>query len=376
VRTDDGPRLVMIDGMAQTLEGEGRRLFTTRFEDFTYDISGLIDARFREGTREVGFSQRFPITDRLSRARDLALTEVRAAEAEVRESERQLIARARPLVVELLAIHRRRALFRGQTDMVESFAAELAVAARRGEISALDAGQAKLETATVALERRRLDATEATALGKLRPLLGMGPEAALHVSGELGPPAEPPPFRGPKARPDHRLAALEARAAGQKVALEKARRLEDLEAGIFAGGERSEDAPEGFENEAIVGFRLKIPLPLWDKNEGNIEAAQARARRKRLETDALAAGIRHEIRAAREEMRRWSELVAELDDSLLPLADAEVARAAQAYDDGQGDLQSVFRAREKQFQLAHARLDALREYHLARARFNAANGRP
>jgi len=49
VRTEEGPRLVMIDGMAQTLERASRRLFTTRFADFTYDISALIDAPFRDG---------------------------------------------------------------------------------------------------------------------------------------------------------------------------------------------------------------------------------------------------------------------------------------------------------------------------------------
>lgn len=45
VRTDEGPRLVMIDGMAQSLRLDGRTLFTTRFSDFTYDIGALIRAR-------------------------------------------------------------------------------------------------------------------------------------------------------------------------------------------------------------------------------------------------------------------------------------------------------------------------------------------
>ncbi len=40
VRGPQGPRLVMFDGMAQTLDEAGR-LGTTRFEDFTFDISTL-----------------------------------------------------------------------------------------------------------------------------------------------------------------------------------------------------------------------------------------------------------------------------------------------------------------------------------------------
>ncbi len=42
LRDDSGPKLVMLSGMAQTLDHEGKRLSTTNFNDLTYDISGLI----------------------------------------------------------------------------------------------------------------------------------------------------------------------------------------------------------------------------------------------------------------------------------------------------------------------------------------------
>ncbi|MEJ6478192.1 MAG: LptF/LptG family permease, partial [Octadecabacter sp.] len=42
VRGEDGPQLVMIDGMVQTLETDSQRLFTTTFSDFAYDIGALI----------------------------------------------------------------------------------------------------------------------------------------------------------------------------------------------------------------------------------------------------------------------------------------------------------------------------------------------
>lgn len=43
VKGEDGPMLVMFDGMAQTLRADGQRLFTTSFDDFAYDIGALID---------------------------------------------------------------------------------------------------------------------------------------------------------------------------------------------------------------------------------------------------------------------------------------------------------------------------------------------
>lgn len=43
VRSDTGPRLVMFDGMAQTLRTADGRLSMTRFADFSYDLAALIN---------------------------------------------------------------------------------------------------------------------------------------------------------------------------------------------------------------------------------------------------------------------------------------------------------------------------------------------
>lgn len=52
LRTDSGPRLVMLRGMVQTLEtvaGEVPRLSTTRFADLTYDIGSMLSVRSTPG---------------------------------------------------------------------------------------------------------------------------------------------------------------------------------------------------------------------------------------------------------------------------------------------------------------------------------------
>lgn len=45
LRGESGPQLVMLSGMAQTLDSRTGRLSTTTFEDFAYDIGGLIGRR-------------------------------------------------------------------------------------------------------------------------------------------------------------------------------------------------------------------------------------------------------------------------------------------------------------------------------------------
>jgi cobalt-zinc-cadmium efflux system outer membrane protein len=359
-----------IDEAAGRLKGSGR------LANPTLDTAVEHNSRFREGRLEIGFTQRFPVTNRLLLEQQISATQLAAAEKEVAEVERQLILAGRQAVVQLLSIRQRRDLLRQQTELMNQFAEAVAKSADRGEESPLDAAEAKLQGATLELEIRQLDAAEAGAIGSLKPLLGMRPGEPLSVGGSLNLPLANHRGASPEQRPDLQASQLEATAAGQEVALEQAKRCEDLEAGIFAAGERSEDVPDGYDNEAIVGLRVKIPLPLWNKNEGAIEAAQARQQRKELEAVALGRSIRLEIETARAEMGRWAQLARELTDTLLPLAEEQTRQAGEAYAKGQTKMQSVFRIREKHHQLASARLDALREYHLARVRYETAGGQP
>ena len=54
VNTESGPKMVMVDGLSQIFNSEERRLFTTNFSDFTYDISALIK-QSEPGERSVEF---------------------------------------------------------------------------------------------------------------------------------------------------------------------------------------------------------------------------------------------------------------------------------------------------------------------------------
>ncbi len=330
---------------------------------------------FREGKFEVGVSQRFPITDRLLLEKNVSHTELEAAQAEVREVERQLTGKAREAVVKILATRQRRELLREQSEVSNGFAEFLSDISAKGEGSALDAGQAKLEAASVKMEMRQLDAGEAALTGELKPLLGMRPGEVLDIGGSLPEPALPAATADPSRRPDFQAAKLDALAAAQGVALEQARRYDDVEGGLFAAAERTEDAPDGYDNEAIVGLRFKIPLPLWNKNEGAIQEAQAKQQRKELEATALSRNIRLEAEAARKEMEEWAKMIREINETLLPLAKEQSAFAEATFRNGQGEIQSVLRSREKRLQLAAARLDALREFHLAQVRHETALGK-
>ena len=331
---------------------------------------------FREGRVEFALLQKFPVTNRLRLEKDVSITELKAAEAEIEEVERRLIARARAGLVDVLALRQQRQLRQKQAELSKALVEFTKQASENGELSPIDAGQTRLEAARYVSEIRQLEAREVAAVGKLKPLLGMKVTDVLNVTGALPPATLPAGLIDPSQRPDYKAAQLQARAAAQDVELEMARRYDDIEAGLVAGLERSEDVPEGFDNEGIIGFRVKLSLPFWDKNEGNIEAARARAKRKELEIEALGHSIRHEADAARKEMIEWNKMLREVADNLLPLAAGQADQAESAYRDGFTDLQAVLRAREQELHIASSKIEALHNFHLARVRFETAIAKP
>ena len=77
VRGDTGPKLVMIDGMSQTLDRDTGRLAVTHFADFTRDLSGMIGDGLRDRRTVDELS-----TASLLSAPPALLTEIGATRAE------------------------------------------------------------------------------------------------------------------------------------------------------------------------------------------------------------------------------------------------------------------------------------------------------
>lgn len=357
-------------------EATGRMTQSGRLANPEFETNLDHNPQAREARFSIGISQRFPITDRLRLEKNVSQTELKSAQAEYREVERQLVGRAREMVVTVLATYQRKELLREQSRITQEFSDSLSAAAKKGEGSALDAGQAKLEAASLAMEIRQLDAGVIPPVGELKTLLGILPAESLSVTGTLPEPTLPTRAVDPTSRPAFQMATLDSTAAEQGVALELAKRYDDVEGGFFTGVERTEDVPVGFQNEATVGLRLKIALPFWNKNEGAIHEAQAKHLRKQLEVAALSRSIHLAADTARSEMQEWAAMIREITDTLLPLAAEQAQLAEDAYREAQGQIQFVLRAREKRLQLAAARLDALRSFHLARVRYLTALGTP
>jgi len=356
-------------------EAAGRRTQSGRLTNPVVgaEISGADG--FRERGLTVSLTQAFPLTNRLSLEKKVTQRDLELARVEVADVKRRLVGDARQALIRFLATLEQRTLRLQQISLAEELAASLKKAADKGELSSLDVGLVKLEVMQLKTEVRQLEAQLKAINGELKPLLGLPVEKPITVGDRfqnLG--GMNVANANVLARADLQAARMRIGEAQAKEDLERAKKYSDIEVSIFAGLEREEDAPQGFENEAVIGIGFSLPLPFWNQNEGNIQEAGARLSRRKLELDALTKKAQHEVKAANDELKEWLTLVRQVDAELLPAAEKQYQLVDKSYREGLTDIQTVLRSREKFLQLRQTRIDALSQFYQARARYESALG--
>jgi len=346
-----------------------------RLANPTLELELNRNLRAPEGRIETGLVQSVPITARLRLERRVSQAELAAVEAEVRDAERRIAAEVGRSAVNLLALAAQSSLRERQLANTRELSGFTANRIATGEAAPVEASLIEFEAMQLQSELVQLRGQRADLVSGLRTLLGMDADTLPVITGRL-PGIGGLPKRGvtPSARPDLAAAQRTAEAARLSTELARTGRWEDLSVGLNVSTERSEDVPEGFGNDTFAGVRFSLPLPFWNSNSGRIREAAAAAMRAGKEVDALEGSIQAEGISARAAMAILAEAVTALDDELLPQASQIEEQLRASYASGQTSLAEVLRAKDRRLLMERQRVDALRDYHLARIRLAAAMG--
>ncbi len=328
-----------------------------------------------EFTGGIGFNQRFPLTSRLRREKAAASSLLAAAVSDIADRERLVIAEAKTVAVEILALKAQKRLRTKQLKIAGELTVFVEKSGAKGEVSLLDVGQARLAETQLELEIHHLDHEANRIESRLKSLLGLEPSETLEIEGEL-------PLLGDIAagkvtvdlRPDYQAALKRAEAAAQEIQIERLKRWRDVTLGLFVRNSREEDMPAGFEMEPRIGIRLAVPLPLWNKNAAAVEEKTAKAFRLEQTARALEGEIRNEAAEANATMTILAVHVDEIQRDLLPAARRHLQEVEAAYKKGLVDLRTFLQARKQQIDIEIRLLDTVRDYSLARIRYEAATG--
>ncbi len=357
-------------------EARGRLQQSGRLSNPELELEFNRNTRSSESAGRVSLLQRFPLTGRLRHEKAVSRALLCAAEFELHEAERKLAADVRGLSVKLIALGEQRSLRATQLENLRELARFQRKAAEAGEGSLTDALQVELEARQLEIEGLQLAADEAVLLGELRLLLGSSVGESPTVSGKLAAPSAAVSPAANLPRPDVLAAQARADAARFSVQEQQARRVEDIGAGLSYSRERTLDDPNPLATDRVVGFRVTLPLPLWNNNAGRVYEASAAAARAQREVEAAVLAAVGETESARQAMEAYAKIFAALDSSALPQAAQLEEQLRASHASGQTLLVEVLRSRSRRLEFQRQRLDVLRDYHLALIRHSSATNQP
>jgi cobalt-zinc-cadmium efflux system outer membrane protein len=363
-------------------QAKGRLAQAGRWPNPELDISGLSDVAFRNdgaGAFTVGLSQTFPLTARLSLAREAGRIDVLRAMREIRDRERQLIAKVRETTIRILQS-------KAQAEILADLLAA-ADASSKLTMQRLQAGQGSLSEKSLALVDQRRIANELEslrleqnlALLELKTLLGMTANEPLEVSDSLSGAIQKLAVLA-KARPEsiHRpdvdLLLLESEKAGIESALARAEAWEGVRIGVQYAFDQNMDEPEGLGTDNFLGLSVSIPLPVWDQKKGLAEERAAIRDQNLARVRAAKLEIENALASALRRVALLRSRLAAFDTQTLDPVSKSVQEMTTAFESGRVDMRDLFIVREKLGQLRLERIALQSQLALALADLESTTG--
>lgn len=239
------------------------------------------------------------------------------------------------------------------------------VAAKRvaaGKVAPIEATKARVAEAGVRVELQQAHGALSIARRALAATWGDSAAAFSAVDGHINDLPALPDLAVLLERlqnsPAFLKTSLEVERRQALVQLERSRRIPDVTVSI--GGKRVE---ESRLNQMIFG--LSIPIPVFDRNQGNLQEALQRADKARDELRGAQLRLDGELRDAYERLKQGREQVAALQNEILPAAQDTYEIATKGFELGKFSFLEVLDAQRVLFQAKSQALRALAETHRA-----------
>lgn len=234
-----------------------------------------------------------------------------------------------------------------------------------GKSSPVEGTRAQVQVSEVRLELSRAERDRANAYQQLAQVMG----APLPTSTRVQVAAEelsivPPPDRlleRLNETAELRLARLQIEQREASLGLEKAQRIPDLT--VSVGSQYDE-----LERERVNVVGLSMPIPLFNRNQGNVLAAARRTDQARDLRNATELRLRTEIQATLTQWQTANGEVQAFNRTILPAAQRAVESATQGFEMGKFGFLDVLDAQRTLIDARSQYIQAVAEATQARVR--------
>ncbi|NIA18584.1 MAG: TolC family protein [Simkaniaceae bacterium] len=285
----------------------------------------------------------------------LSELELSKARLEYENFKRTILTKAYKEFVVILHLQEKKTLQQNRILVAEDLLNAVSRKVEAGKLSPAEKSRAKIQLIQEKLKLRAIEKSLKTAWNSLSTLWGNGNTSFDYSAGDLSLIRAIPPAISLDSAPDIQIAKLSTEIKETKILSEKANAIPDLELG--AGLKRSELPGNTYQ----VG--LSIPLPVFNRNKGNIKSAVSELEQAQLELKAVEIRLKTEVANLQTELEILTSEIAILNEDVIPEAQKAYTIITEGYLNGRFNYLDVVNAQEMWFQSRGQYLDALKEYH-------------
>lgn len=293
----------------------------------------------------------------------------------LRDREREVMAATTRAFADLLVSQERLALARELLDVSRDLKETADRLAEAGEVPELDALRAAVEVRRAANRVTQDEAAAATAARALALLVAAPPDVGVQATGPLL--LRPIPgaldellARAAADRPDLRVADAATDAARAALRLVQAERFIPA---VSLSGSYGEDLEFDARARTAV-LALSVPLPLWNRRDGDVKAAKAEVARLAADRERLGAEIAKDVATAYRQFVAATQIVEEYVQRILPGQEQTARLIREGYRQGEFRLTEALLAQRDLFEARTAYLEAIASYNTTRTDLQRATG--
>jgi cobalt-zinc-cadmium efflux system outer membrane protein len=323
--------------------------------------------------RVAGIRQDVPLFGRVGAARRLKEAEREAARERVREARRRILTRTKVSFYSCLAASRRSELLAESARIADELHAMVKEKFANRAVPEADFLKASIERALTRQDLNGAARDLAARRRALAALVGLPELPFERLSGDLREQFESVSEDTLQdevfsTHPALGAARKDLLAAELEIELARAQAWPDLGVGVRGG--------RGEEGDSIVEFGIEIPLPLFNRNQARIHAAELRAAQARRAVESIRHGLHASLVRAHVDFLNAQERAASYRSEILPIAEKALRQSDEGYRAGATSFLNVLDAQRTLAETRMAYQAVLLDLQAAVAAIEELIGRP
>jgi len=320
----------------------------------------------RSKTRTQSWQLNLPVELGGKRAARTKAAEKTREQAQAQLSELQATVRANVAAAyfDVLTAQERLVLARDSAALAKSSTDTVSKRVAAGKVSPVEESKARVAEAGVRVELAQAASEQRNALSRLFALLGRidAPYTVLEGKAENLPSVPSLADLQPliSSAPGVVLARIEVDRRKALTALEQSKRVPDVT--VSVGMQRSNETQRN-----VLLFGVSVPLPIFDRNQGNLLEALKLEDKARDELQAASVRLHSEVAQGQERLSTITAEVQSLQQDVLPGAKSAYDAATIGFENGKFNFLEVLDAQRTYFAAKSQYLKALGEAHRAAA---------